>query len=144
MRGLIASPLGLLIGLSLGALGSGGSILAVPVLAGASAYALAEAFDWHEGLSARLSEARGFYAVVAGSMLTGMVVGFAGLDPIHALYLAAIGNGLAAPPLLALLLVLARDRSLMHDFRSRALSLAVVGLALVVSIGLPLAYLAAR
>ena len=57
---------------------------------------------------------------------------------------AAIGNGLAAPPLLALLLVLARDRSLVHEFRSGVVSLTIVGLALVVSVGLPLAYLVAR
>ena len=103
----------------------------------------AAVFEWHAGLSRRLSDARGFYAVVAGSMLTGMVVGFAGLDPIRARYLAAIGNGLAAPPVLALLL-LPRDRSLVGDFRSRALSLAIVGLALVISVALPLAYLVAR
>jgi Mn2+/Fe2+ NRAMP family transporter len=140
LRPLVGSAAGFVFALGIVGLG----LLAVPVLAGASAYALAEAFDWHEGLSRRLSDARGFYAVVAGSMLTGMVVGFAGLDPIRALYLSAIGNGLAAPPLLALLLVLARDRSLVGDFRSRALSLTIVGLALVISVALPLAYLAAR
>lgn len=127
---------------ALGIVGLG--LLAVPVLAGASAYALSEAFDWHEGLSRRLSDARGFYAVVAGSMLLGMVVGFAGLDPIRALYLSAIANGLAAPPLLALLLVLARDRDLVGDFRSRALSLSVVAGALAVSIALPVAYVLTR
>jgi Mn2+/Fe2+ NRAMP family transporter len=127
---------------ALGIVGLG--LLAVPVLAGANAYALSEAFDWHEGLSRRLSDARGFYAVVAGSMLTGMVVGFAGVDPIHALYLAAIGNGLAAPPLLALVLVLTRDRALLGDFRSHALSPTVVGLALLISVALPVAYLLVR
>jgi NRAMP (natural resistance-associated macrophage protein)-like metal ion transporter len=140
LRPLVGSAAGFVFALGIVGLG----LLAVPVLAGASAYALAEAFDWHEGLSRRLSEARGFYAVVAGSMLTGMVVGFVGLDPIHALYLSAIGNGLAAPPLLALLLVLARDRTLAGDFRSRALSTTVVGLALAVSVALPLAYLIVR
>jgi len=140
LRPLVGNAAGLVFALGIVGLG----LLAVPVLAGASAYALAEAFEWNEGLSRRLSDARGFYAVVAGSMLTGMVVGFAGLDPIHALYLAAIGNGLAAPPLLALLLVLARDRSLVHEFRSGVVSLTIVGLALVVSVGLPLAYLVAR
>jgi len=140
LRPLVGNAAGVVFALGIVGLG----LLAVPVLAGASAYALAEAFDWNEGLSRRLSDARGFYAVVAGSMLTGMVVGFAGLDPIRALYLAAIGNGLAAPPLIALLLVLARDRSLVREFRSGALSVLVVGLALVVSVGLPLAYLVAR
>jgi NRAMP (natural resistance-associated macrophage protein)-like metal ion transporter len=140
LRPLVGNAAGFVFALGIVGLG----LLAVPVLAGANAYALSEAFDWHEGLSRRLSDARGFYAVVAGSMLTGMVVGFAGVDPIHALYLAAIGNGLAAPPLLALLLVLTRDRALLGDFRSHALSITVVGLALTISVALPVAYLLVR
>jgi len=127
---------------TLGIVGLG--LLAVPVLAGSSAYALAEAFDWHEGLAGRLRDERGFYTVVAGSMLTGVLVGFVGLDPIRALYLAAILNGLAAPPLIALMLVLGRrDRSL-GRFRSGAWSVALVGTTLAVSLVLPVAYLAAR
>ena len=140
LRPLVGNAAGLVFALGIVGLG----LLAVPVLAGASAYALTEAFDWHEGLSRRLSDARAFYAIVAGSMLTGMLVGFAGLDPIHALYLSAIANGLAAPPLIALLLVLARDRSLVGEFRSRVLSVGVVGLALLISVALPVAYLLAR
>jgi len=127
---------------TLGIVGLG--LLAVPVLAGSSAYALAEAFEWHEGLSRRLRDARGFYAVVAGSMLTGMVVGFVGLDPIRALYLSAILNGLAAPPLIALMLVLGRRDAELGRFRSGPLSLLVVGATLLVSLTLPVAYLVAR
>ncbi|MFA5884225.1 MAG: Nramp family divalent metal transporter [Acidimicrobiia bacterium] len=127
---------------SLGIVGLG--LLSVPVLAGSTAYAVAETFDWHEGLSKRLRDARGFYAVVAGSMLTGTLVDFVGLDPIRALYLAAILNGLAAPPLIALMLVLGRRDPTLGRFRSGTLSLAVVGVTLAVSVALPLAYLVAR
>jgi len=137
---LVGSSAGLVF--TLGIVGLG--LLAVPVLAGSSAYALAEAFDWHEGLSRRLRDARGFYAVVAGSMLTGMLVGFVGLDPIHALYLAAILNGLAAPPLIALMLVLGRRDTALGRFRSGRWSVGIVGVTLAVSLVLPLAYLAAR
>jgi len=137
---LVGSSAGLVF--TLGIVGLG--LLAVPVLAGSSAYALAEAFDWHEGLSRRLRDARGFYAVVAGSMLTGMLVGFVGLDPIHALYLAAILNGLAAPPLIALMLVLGRRDTALGRFRSGRWSVGIVGVTLAVSLVLPLAYLVAR
>ncbi len=136
---LVGSAAGLVF--TLGIVGLG--LLAVPVLAGSSAYALAEAFDWHEGLSSRLRDARGFYAVVAGSMLTGMLVGFVGLDPIHALYLAAILNGLAAPPLIALMLVLGRRDTTLGRFRSGRWSVGIVGVTLAVSLALPLAYLVA-
>jgi len=119
-------------------------LLAVPVLAGSSAYAVAEAFDWHEGLSRRLRDARGFYLVVAGSMCTGVLVGTFGIDPIRALYYAAIFNGLAAPPLIALMLVLGRDRATVGRFRSGAGSLALVGATLAVSVTLPVVYLVVR
>lgn len=127
---------------TLGIVGLG--LLAVPVLAGSSAYALAETFAWHEGLAGRLRDERGFYAVVGGSMLTGMLVGFVGLDPIRALYLAAILNGLAAPPLIALLLVLGRREPALGAFRSGPWSLTLVGATLVVSVALPVAYLLVR
>ena len=127
---------------TLGIVGLG--LLSVPVLAGSTAYAVAETFDWHEGLSERLRDARGFYAVVAAAMLTGTLVNLVGLDPIRALYLAAILNGLAAPPLIALMLILGRRDRTLGRFRSGAWSLGVVGATLLVSIGLPIAYLAAR
>jgi NRAMP (natural resistance-associated macrophage protein)-like metal ion transporter len=127
---------------TLGIVGLG--LLSVPVLAGSTAYAVAESFDWHEGLSERLRDARGFYAVVAASMLTGTLITVVGLDPIRALYLAAILNGLAAPPLIALMLVLGRRDRTLGRFRSGGWSMAIVGTTLLISIALPIAYLAAR
>lgn len=119
-------------------------LLAVPVLAGSSAYAVAEAFAWHEGLSGRLRDARGFYLVVAASMATGVLVGTFGIDPIRALYYAAVFNGLAAPPLIALMLVLGRDRATLARFRSGVWSGVLVGAALVVSVALPVMYVVVR
>jgi Mn2+/Fe2+ NRAMP family transporter len=73
------------------------------VLAGSAAYALAEAFGWHEGLGKSFRQARGFYLVIVAAMAIGLAMNFGGLDPIRGLYFAAILNGLAAPPLILLM-----------------------------------------
>ena len=116
-------------------------LLAVPVLAGSSAYALAEAFAWNEGLSRTFRQARGFYLVLAVSMLSGAIVSLSGFDPIRALYYAAILNGLVAPPLIALMLVLGRDREVCGEHTSGWLSTTVVGATVAVSVALPVLYL---
>jgi NRAMP (natural resistance-associated macrophage protein)-like metal ion transporter len=124
---------------ALGIVGLG--LLAVPVLAGATAYAVSEAMSWHEGLSKRFRDARGFYIVILFSMLVGLTLNFAGIDPIRGLYYAAILNGLTAPPLIFLMVILARsDR--MGPRRSGALSLTLCCVAIAVSTALPIAYLA--
>jgi Mn2+/Fe2+ NRAMP family transporter len=99
---------------TLGIFGVG--LLAVPVLAGASAYAVAELFEWHEGLSERFESARGFYWVIIASMLAGMLLNFVGLNPIKALYYAAIVNGVIAPVLMFFIFRIGRDRTVMGDF----------------------------
>jgi Mn2+/Fe2+ NRAMP family transporter len=124
---------------SVGIVGLG--LLAVPVLAGSSAYALADAFDWHEGLSRTFRQAKGFYLVIAASMLGGVLVGFLGLDPIRTLYYAAILNGVTAPPLIALMLVLARDPAVLDRHTSGRLSTAMLGATVVISVALPVLYL---
>jgi len=116
-------------------------LLAVPVLAGSTAYAASEAVSWHEGLSKRFREARGFYAVITFSMLVGLALNFAGMDPIQGLYYAAIVNGIAAPPLIFLMILLARSPE-MGARRSGILSLAVCGTAVAISVALPIAWLA--
>ena len=106
------------------------------------AYALCEAFDWHEGLSRTFRQAKGFYVVLGGSMLAGLLIHFSPLDPIRALYYAAILNGLAAPPLILLMFVLGRDRAVMGEHRSGRVSTVIVGLTIVVSVVIPLVWLA--
>ena len=88
----------------------GTGLLAIPTLAGSAAYALSEAFGWREGLGRSVRQAPGFYGVIAGAMLLGLLLNFVGIDPIRALFLSAILNGLAAPPLILLMLIL-RGRS---------------------------------
>jgi NRAMP (natural resistance-associated macrophage protein)-like metal ion transporter len=124
---------------TLGIVGLG--LLAVPVLAGSTAYALAEAFGWHEGLSQRLRSARGFYAVLALTMLAGLIVDLVALDPIRALYYAAILNGIVAPPLIVLMIILGRDAEIVGRQRSGALSMILTGAAAAVGIALPVIYL---
>jgi Mn2+/Fe2+ NRAMP family transporter len=119
----------------------GTGALAIPVLAGSTAYALSEAFRWREGLWRTLRTAPGFYGVVCGSMFVGLALGFFGLDPIRALYLSAILNGLAAPPLLLLMLVLANSKATLGNRTSGWVSNLFVGLALLIMAGLPIAYL---
>ena len=87
--------------------------LAVPTLSGSAAYALAECFRWNQGLDRKLREAPAFYAVVLLASLGGMVLDFLNVDPVRALYLSAVLNGLLAPFLLTGILLVAMDRKLM-------------------------------
>ncbi|MGH2579791.1 MAG: NRAMP family divalent metal transporter [Actinomycetota bacterium] len=126
---------------TLGIVGTG--LLAVPVLAGATAFALSEAFGWQEGLGQKFSGARKFYVVIAVAMLVGLVMNFVGVDPIRALYFAAILNGVAAPPLILLMLILSNHEPTCGKWTGRRWSNALVGLALVLMTALPIAYLVA-
>jgi NRAMP (natural resistance-associated macrophage protein)-like metal ion transporter len=126
---------------TLGIVGTG--LLAVPVLAGSTAYALSEAFGWREGLGRRFSRARKFYLMVAVAMLVGLALNFGGIDPIRALYFAAILNGVAAPPLILLMLILSNHQPTCGRWTGRRWSNALVGVALVLMTALPIAYLVA-
>lgn len=112
---------------SVGIVGLG--LLAVPVLAGSTAYAVAEAFHWNEGLSRRLRDAPGFYGVIIASMTIGLALVGLGINPIRALYLSAIFNGLTAPPLILLIVILARSRNVLGEFRSGWTSVAATSVA---------------
>jgi Mn2+/Fe2+ NRAMP family transporter len=128
LRPLAGGMAGLLF--AAGIVGTG--LLAVPVLAGSTAYAIAEAAGWREGLGRRVQQARAFYAVIAASILLGVIMNFTGISPIRALYLAAILNGVAAPPLLVLIALLARSKDVLGQDRSGPLSQLLVAAAAVV------------
>jgi NRAMP (natural resistance-associated macrophage protein)-like metal ion transporter len=127
---------------SLGVVGTGA--LAVPVLAGSTGYALADVFAWNQGLAKHFHEARGFYIVIIGSMFVGLLMNLVGLPPIRTLVYAAFLNGLAAPPLILLMLLLGNNKRAVHTHRSGWLSNLLVGFALVLMTALPLALLIAR
>lgn len=124
---------------TLGIVGTGA--LAVPVLAGSTAYALSEAFGWREGLGKKFNPARRFYLVIALAVLVGLALNLGGIDPIRGLYFAAILNGVAAPPLILLMLILSNDRPTCGRWTGRRWSNVLVGLALVLMTALPIAYL---
>jgi NRAMP (natural resistance-associated macrophage protein)-like metal ion transporter len=98
---------------TLGLIGTG--ILAVPVLAGSCAYAIAEAAAWHGSLDRRPRRAKQFYVVLTVAMALGIALNYAGLDAIKLLFTTAVINGVLAPPLILIVLLLTRDRTVMGD-----------------------------
>jgi Mn2+/Fe2+ NRAMP family transporter len=118
---------------TLGILGVG--FLAIPTLSGSAAYALAETFRWREGLDEKLSAAKAFYAVVIASTVAGIVLDFAGVNPVKALVWTAIVNGLLAPFLLVGILIVASDSKLMRNQPSSTLSRVLVGLTALIMFG---------
>jgi NRAMP (natural resistance-associated macrophage protein)-like metal ion transporter len=91
----------------------GAGFLAVPVLTGSSAYAVAETFGWNYGLDTKPHEAKQFYAIIAVSTLVGMLINFLGINPITALFWTAVINGVIAPPLLVVILLVANNKKVM-------------------------------
>ena len=98
---------------ALGVVGTG--VLAIPTLAGSAAYAIAEVFDWPEGMDERFDGAPAFYTVFAISILLGVGMDFVRVSAVRALYWSAVLNGLLAPVLLAGIVVVASDRTLMAN-----------------------------
>ena len=99
--------------LAAGLIGTG--MLAVPILTGSAAYGVAEAFGWRSGLNRRPSRAPQFYAVIAAATAIGMGINFVGLNPIAALVITAVINGLLAAPLLVVLMLVSNDRKVMGE-----------------------------
>ncbi len=115
---------------AVGLLGTG--FLAVPVLAGSTAFAVAETFTLPEGLSRKPAQAPAFYSILALAMCTGAAMNLAGVDPMQALYDSAILNGIAAPHLLFMILRVGGDRKIMKNKAKGRLS-ATLGWTTMVS-----------
>jgi NRAMP (natural resistance-associated macrophage protein)-like metal ion transporter len=98
----------------LGIVGTG--LLAVPVLAGSAAYALSELFGWKAGLSRGFHEARGFYSIIIAATGIGSLMGFFDVDPIKALVLSAIVNGVISVPIMVVLMMIGQSKRLMGRF----------------------------
>ncbi|MBX4201816.1 Nramp family divalent metal transporter [Candidatus Saccharibacteria bacterium] len=99
---------------AIGIIGTG--LLAIPVLAGASSYAFAETFKLHEGLNKKLKQAHAFYGVIILSMLVGLSLNFIGLDPIKALIYSAVANGIVAPVVLVLIVMISSNKKIMGSW----------------------------
>ena len=98
----------------LGILGTG--LLAVPVLAGSAAYAVSELFGWKAGLSRGFHEARGFYLIIIAATGIGSAMGFFDVDPIKALVLSAIVNGVISVPIMVVLMLIGQSQKIMGRF----------------------------
>jgi NRAMP (natural resistance-associated macrophage protein)-like metal ion transporter len=105
---------------AVGIIGTG--LLAVPVLAGSSAYALSDVFEWNEGLSKTFRQAKGFYLIIAASTLIGLWMNFINIDPIKALVYAAVINGIIAVPILFAVMKIANDKKVLRDKTNNRLS----------------------
>ncbi|WEK21445.1 MAG: divalent metal cation transporter [Candidatus Pedobacter colombiensis] len=105
---------------SIGIIGLG--LLAVPVLSGSAAYAVAEAFDWNASLNLKLRKAHGFYGVITIATIVGLIINFIGIDPLKALVYTAVINGVAAVPLLFLIVKIAASDKIMGEYKSGVLS----------------------
>jgi len=96
----------------------GVALLAIPVMAASSAYAISESLGKRQGLSKKLQNGRLFYGVIILSMLLGMGFNFLGLNPIKALIYSAVLNGLVAPVILTLIMLLGRNKKVMGEHKS--------------------------
>jgi Mn2+/Fe2+ NRAMP family transporter len=96
---------------AIGLIGAG--LLAVPVLTGSAAFAVAETFGWKSGLDEKPRHAMKFYGVIAASTLIGVAIDFLGINPINALFWTAVINGLVAPPLLVVVMLVSSNKRAM-------------------------------
>ena len=109
----------------------GVGFLAIPTLAGSTSYAFAETLGWNQGLNKKLKQARAFYALILVSTAIAVLLDFAGINPVKALYWTAVINGLLAPFLLVAILVVASDKKLMQGQPSSRLGWTLVALTTV-------------
>lgn len=101
---------------TLGILGTG--FLAIPVLAGSTAYAISESVGWREGLYRRLKEAKAFYAVIIISIVIGILINFLDINPIKALIYSAIANGIIAPVIIICIVHISSQEKIMGEFKN--------------------------
>ncbi|MFM0441413.1 divalent metal cation transporter [Paraburkholderia strydomiana] len=99
---------------SLGIVGTG--LLALPVLAGSAAYAMAGTFNWRNSLALKPQLAKRFYAIIVLSTLVGLAIGFTRIDPVKALYWSAVINGVVSVPIMALIMFMAINPKIMGRF----------------------------
>lgn len=93
----------------------GSGVLAVPILTASGSFAIAEMFGWKCGLDEKPGRAKEFYIVIAASTIVGLAIDYLGVDPLKALFWVAVINGLLAPPLLLVVMLVANNRAVMKD-----------------------------
>lgn len=105
---------------SVGIIGLG--LLAVPILSGSAAYAVSEAVNWEEGFNLKLKKAHGFYGIITIATLIGLMINFIGISPVKALVYSAVLNGVAAVPLIFVIIKISSDKKIMGKNKSGPLS----------------------
>jgi Mn2+/Fe2+ NRAMP family transporter len=105
---------------AVGVIGLG--LLAIPVLSASASYAISEAFSWREGLNQKFKRAHGFYGVITVATLIGLMINFIGIDPVRALVITAVINGVIAVPLIFLIAKIASNEKIMGEYKSSRLS----------------------
>jgi NRAMP (natural resistance-associated macrophage protein)-like metal ion transporter len=95
---------------SIGIIGTG--LIAIPVLAGSSAYALAEVFQWPIGLDRKLHKAKAFYGILCAATLLGVAMNFVAINPIKALFWSAVINGVAASPIMIVMMLMTSNKKI--------------------------------
>jgi Mn2+/Fe2+ NRAMP family transporter len=103
-----------------GIIGTG--LLAIPIFAASSSYPISEALSWREGLNYKFRQARGFYGIIIGGMLVGLLLNFIGVDPIKALVYTAVINGFVAVPVILVLIKISGNKKIMGEHASSAWS----------------------
>lgn len=105
---------------TIGILGTG--MLAIPVLAGSSSYAISESFQWREGLGKKLRSAYAFYGIIIISMVIGLCINFIGLNPIKVLIYSAVANGIVAPLVLIPMVIISSNKKIMGQWVNKPLT----------------------
>jgi Mn2+/Fe2+ NRAMP family transporter len=127
---------------SVGIIGLG--LLAVPVLAGSSSYAISEAFGWKEGMHRKFKKATAFYVTIGLATLIGLLINLIGIDPIKALIFAAVFNAIAAIPLLIIIAKIGNNAQILGHYKNGWLAntfvriaaavMAIAGILLVIQV----------
>lgn len=105
---------------AVGVIGTG--LIAIPVLSGSLSYIFAETFGWEQGLDKKFHEAKGFYVIIAISLLLGLSMNYVGISPIDALIYTAILYGMTAPVLIAIILHISNNKKIMGKFVNNRVS----------------------
>lgn len=108
---------------AIGIIGTG--LLAIPVLAGSASYAISESFGWKEGLYRKYKSAHAFYAIIALSIIVGILINFIGIDPIKALIYSAIVNGIIAPVILVFIVKISSNNKIMGEYKNKPVTKAI-------------------
>jgi Mn2+/Fe2+ NRAMP family transporter len=113
-----------------GVIGTG--LIAIPVLSGSLSYIFTETFGWEQGLDKKFHEAKGFYVIIALSLLLGLAMNYIGISPIKALIYTAILYGITAPVLIAIILHISNNKKIMGEFTNSTTANILGMLALII------------